>query len=53
MVVEGLGARPYRTLPALMIETIHRKVDVLVTYGTPAGLAAKKLRAQSRSLRQY
>ena len=28
-------------LPALMTEVIERKVDVLVTWGTPAGVAAK------------
>jgi len=28
-------------LPALMVELVARKVDVLVTYGTPAGVAAK------------
>jgi putative ABC transport system substrate-binding protein len=29
-------------LPALMAEVIDRKVDVLVTYGVPGGIAAKK-----------
>jgi putative ABC transport system substrate-binding protein len=29
-------------LPALMAEVIERKVDVLVTYGTPAAIAAKR-----------
>ena len=29
-------------LPALMSEVLDRKVDVLVTYGVPGGLAAKK-----------
>jgi putative tryptophan/tyrosine transport system substrate-binding protein len=28
-------------LPALMAEIVGQKIDVLVTYGTPAGLAAK------------
>ena len=28
-------------LPALMAEAVNRKVDVLVTYGTPAAAAAK------------
>jgi putative ABC transport system substrate-binding protein len=32
----------YDRLPALMVEVIGRKVDVLVTYGTPAAIAAKK-----------
>ncbi|HTS53825.1 MAG TPA: ABC transporter substrate-binding protein [Burkholderiales bacterium] len=29
-------------LSSLMVEVINRKVDVLVTYGVPAGVAAKK-----------
>jgi ABC-type uncharacterized transport system substrate-binding protein len=33
----------YDRLPALMVEVIGRKVDVLVTYGTPAAIAAKKV----------
>ena len=32
----------YDRLPALMVEVIGRQVDVLVTYGTPAAIAAKK-----------
>ena len=32
----------YDRLPALVAEVIGRKVDVLVTYGTPAAIAAKK-----------
>jgi putative ABC transport system substrate-binding protein len=32
----------YDRLPALMAEVVARKVDVLVTYGTPAAIAAKK-----------
>jgi len=32
----------YDRLPALMAEVLERKVDVLVTYGTPAAIAAKQ-----------
>jgi putative ABC transport system substrate-binding protein len=43
MVVERRWADGHiDRLPALMADAIGRKVDVLVTYGTPAGLAAKK-----------
>jgi putative ABC transport system substrate-binding protein len=32
----------YDRVPALMAEVIGQKIDVLVTYSTPAGIAAKK-----------
>ena len=31
----------YDRLPALMTEVVERSIDVLVTYSTPAGIAAK------------
>lgn len=43
LVVETRWAEgQYDRLPALIGEVITRKVDVLVTYGTPAAIAAKK-----------
>ena len=43
LVIEARWAEgQYDRLPALMGEVIERKVDVLVTYGTPAAIAAKK-----------
>lgn len=42
LVVETRSAEGhYERLPALMTELVDRKVDVLVTYSTPAGIAAK------------
>jgi putative ABC transport system substrate-binding protein len=42
LVVERLWAEgQYDRLPALMAEMVGREVDVLVTYSTPAALAAK------------
>jgi putative ABC transport system substrate-binding protein len=42
LVVERLWSEGrYDRLPALMAEMVSRKVDVLVTYSTPAALAAK------------
>jgi putative ABC transport system substrate-binding protein len=42
LVVERLWSEGrYDRLPALMAEMVGRKVDVLVTYSTPAALAAK------------
>ena len=43
LIVEKWSAEgDLRRLPALMAEAVHRQVDVLVTYGVPAGLAARK-----------
>ena len=43
LVVESRSAEgKLDRLPALMADVIDRKVDVLVTYGTPGGIAAKK-----------
>jgi putative tryptophan/tyrosine transport system substrate-binding protein len=43
LVIEARWAEGrYDRLPALMAEVIGRKVDALVTYGTPAAIAAKK-----------
>ncbi|MGH6893446.1 MAG: ABC transporter substrate binding protein, partial [Dongiaceae bacterium] len=43
LVIEARWAEGrYDRLPALMAEVIGRKVDVLVTYGTPGAIAAKK-----------
>ena len=43
LVIEARWAEShYERLPGLMVEVIGRKVDVLVTYGTPAAIAAKK-----------
>ena len=42
LVVESRSAEgKLDRLPALMADVIDRKVDVLVTYGTPGGIAAK------------
>ncbi|HTS53155.1 MAG TPA: hypothetical protein VMH26_07770 [Burkholderiales bacterium] len=35
-------------LPALMADVVARKVDVIVTYNTPSGIAAKKLSANRK-----
>jgi len=43
LVIESRWAEgQYERLPALMAEVVGQKVDVLVTYSTPAALAAKK-----------
>jgi putative ABC transport system substrate-binding protein len=43
LVIERRSAEGhYYRLPALMAELVERKVDVLVTYSTAGGLAAKK-----------
>ena len=43
LVIEGRSADGHlERLPALIAEVIDRKVDVLVTYGLPAAIAAKK-----------
>ena len=43
LVIESRSAEgKLDRLPALMADVIDRKVDVLVTYGTPGGIAAKK-----------
>ena len=43
LVIETRWAEgQYDRLPALMNEVVSRKVDVLVTYSTPGGIAAKK-----------
>jgi ABC-type uncharacterized transport system substrate-binding protein len=42
LVIEERWAEgQYDRLPALMIEVVGRKIDVLVTYTTPAGIAAR------------
>ena len=42
LVIETRSAEGHlERLPALMAEVIGRKVDVLVTYGTPGAIAAK------------
>lgn len=43
LVVERRSAEGHiDRLPALMAEVVDRKVDILVTYGTPAAIAAKR-----------
>jgi len=43
LVIEARWAEArYDRLPALMAEVLERKVDVLVTYGAPAAVAAKR-----------
>jgi putative ABC transport system substrate-binding protein len=42
LVVESRWAEGHpERLPALMSEVVQQKVDVIVTYGTPSGIAAK------------
>ena len=42
LIIEARWAESrYDRLPALMAEVLGRKVDVIVTYGTPAAIAAK------------
>jgi putative tryptophan/tyrosine transport system substrate-binding protein len=40
-IESGWAEGRYERLPALMVEVLSRKVDILVTFSTPAGLAAK------------
>lgn len=43
IVIEGLWAEEnYDRLPALAAELVRRKVDIILTYGTPGTLAAKR-----------
>jgi ABC-type uncharacterized transport system substrate-binding protein len=47
IVIEDLWAEEhYDRLPALAAELVRRKVDVILTYGTPGTLAAKRATAQ-------
>lgn len=42
LVVETRWASHHDQLPGLMREIVASKVDIIVTFGTPAGIAAKK-----------
>jgi putative ABC transport system substrate-binding protein len=43
IVIEDLWAEEnYNRLPALAAELVRRKVDIILTYGTPGTLAAKR-----------